>query len=446
LEKLNFILLLPDQHRGDWLPYDERTFAEYGLEPLPLNMPNVRKLMDEGMVFTKAITPSPLCAPARACLASGLSYKECGVTDNGDDYPLHLRTFYSVFKEHGYSVGGVGKFDLNKATPWWGLEGWREELSLLGFTDAVDNAGKIDAILFGAEEPKDPYMKYLHARGLAQLHVQDMATRKGETYPTPLPDDAYCDNWLSAQGIGMLRDFPQDRPWFMQVNFTGPHNPWDVTAGMKERWQNAEFPEPNKSVGDGGKHLDVRRNYAAMLENIDRNIGLLFEEIKQRGEWERTVIVYTSDHGEMLGDCGKYGKTYADRASVHIPFIVSGPGIRRGFYSDALVELQDVGVTLLDLAGLDMPEAKGALSLAPVLRGEAGIHRRFQRSALTTKGKSWSLISDGTYKCIVGQVESPRLYHLPSDPWENHNVADGQEGVLLSLLLALEQEYGNGRG
>jgi arylsulfatase len=440
MEKLNFLLLLPDQHRGDWLPYDKRVFEAYRMESLPLRMPHVRKLMEAGTVFTRAVTPSPLCAPARACLAAGLSYNACGVADNGDNYPLSQKTFYNVLKEHGYSVGGVGKFDLNKATPWWGLDGWRDELSSLGFTHAVDNAGKMDAVLFGADEPQDPYMTYLHEQGLAHMHAQDMMFRKGETHPTPLPDDAYCDNWLSAHGMEMLRDFPREHPWFMQVNFTGPHNPWDVTVGMREGWKNADLPEPNRPTDDRDRQIDIRRNYAAMLENIDRNIGLLFEEIKQRGEWDRTVIIYASDHGEMMGDYGKYGKSLPDRASVHIPLIFSGPGVRKGVYSDALVELQDVGATVLDLAGLTMPEAKEAISMAPVLRGDTDTHRQFQRSALKTEGSAWSMICDGTYKYIVEQGKPLRLYHLPSDPWEHSNLAAEQEDARLLKLLSILEE------
>jgi len=120
-QKLNILFFCPDQHRGDWIPYNQKSLERMGIENLPIKMPNLKKIMDEGVTFTRTITPSPLCAPARASLASGLRYNKCPVKDNEDKYPLDLKNFYSVLKENGYRVGGVGKFDLNKPSYWWGL-------------------------------------------------------------------------------------------------------------------------------------------------------------------------------------------------------------------------------------------------------------------------------------------------------------------------------------
>ncbi|MCC2683117.1 MAG: Arylsulfatase [Paenibacillaceae bacterium] len=279
MNRPNILFLFPDQHRGDWMPYPEHVFQErFGLEPLKLRMPNVASLMQRGTSFTRAITPSPLCAPARACIASGLTYEHCPVKGNGTDYPIELPTFYSVLKDNGYEVGGVGKFDLHKKTHWWGLDGWIDDLGRMGFTVGVDNAGKMDAINSGKDEPKDPYMKYLYDKGLAQIHLRDMKGRGKKTNPTDLPEEAYCDNWLSANGIEMIRNFPDNKPWFLVVNFTGPHGPFDVTKRMWDAWQGVDFPQPVEPSDDRDQCLALRQNYAAMLENIDRNIGLMLQE------------------------------------------------------------------------------------------------------------------------------------------------------------------------
>lgn len=437
MKKPNILFLFPDTHRGDWMPYDKVTFKQLGMDPLPLRMPNIQSLMNRGVTFTQALTPSPLCAPARACVASGLRYHKTEVKGNKDNYPLERRTFYSVLKENGYRVGGVGKFDLHKPSHWWGLEGWIDELGVLGFTDAVDNAGKMDAVNSGQIEPKDPYMKYLYEQGLAELHLKDMKNRGHRTEPTELPDEAYCDNWLSQNGVNMLREFPKDQPWFLMANFTGPHGPWDITRKMKESVDGIEFPSANQCEMDPHQLNSIRQNYAAMLENIDRNIGLLLREVAKRGELDNTIVIYSSDHGDMLGDFNKWGKSKPERGSVHIPLVISGPGIQEGIYSDALVELQDIAATVLDMAGLHMHEAEDSLTLKQVLIGNQTSHRNVVISAFESKGQgNWNVISDGTWK-LIEEGNEYRLYNLKNDPWENNNVYKKNETVSSSLLQKL---------
>lgn len=440
MKRPNLLFLFPDTHRGDWMPYDAATLAALGMDELPLRMPNIEALMKQGVTFTRTVTPSPLCAPARACLASGTRYNKTAVAGNHHDYPLSRRTFYSVLKESGYRVGGVGKFDLHKATHWWGLDGWIDELGTLGFTDGIDNAGKIDAIISGRTEPRDPFMNYLYREGLAELHLRDMTDRGQRTEPTDLPDEAYCDNWLTRNGIGMLRDFPTDAPWFLMVNFVGPHEPWDITHRMKRDWENVSFAAPNSCTLPEETWNGIRQNYAAMLENIDRNVGLLIDEIKRRGELENTVIVYSSDHGDLLGDFDRFGKCKPERGSVNIPLVVSGPGIRKDVYSDALAELQDLAATFLDLAGVSMAEAEDSLSLVPLLAGERERHREVQVSGLDEGPQhpsSWRIVANDAWKLIVERGKTDRLYALADDPWENRNVAALQPDVVAKLKSEL---------
>jgi len=440
MNRPNFLFLFPDTHRGDWMPYDTDVLAELGMGELPLRLPNLKRLMEQGVTFTRAVTPSPLCAPARACLASGLRYDQAGVAGNHEDYPLERRTFYSVLKDDGYRVGGVGKFDLHKATRWWGLDGWVDELGLLGFTDAIDNAGKIDAVLSGERLPQDPYMKYLYDQGLADLHLRDMTDRGQRTDATDLPDEAYCDNWLTRNGVRMLESFPPDQPWFLMVNFVGPHEPWDITHRMKSEWSGVRFDPPNRSSLPEATWNGIRQNYAAMLANIDRNIGLLLGEIERRGELDKTVVIYASDHGDLLGDFDRFGKCKPERGSVHIPLVISGPGIRKNKYSAALVELQDVAATILDLARLNMEEAEDSLSLKPILTSDGASLREVQISGLDEGPQhpsSWRTVSDGEWKLIVERGQPDRLYALRNDPWENRNAAKEHPDIVVRLKAAL---------
>lgn len=441
MNRPNFLFLFPDTHRGDWMPYAPEVLSALGMEQLPLRMPQIEGLMKQGVTFTRAITPSPLCAPARACLASGLRYTQAQVAGNHENYDISRKTFYSVLKEGGYRVGGVGKFDLHKATHWWGLDGWIDELGELGFTDAIDNAGKIDAIISGKEAPRDPYMNYLYKNGWADIHLADMQDRGQRTNATDLPDEAYCDNWLTRNGIQMLHEFPKDQPWFLMVNFVGPHEPWDITHRMKADWEHVQFEEPNSCSLPKETWNSIRQNYAAMLENIDRNVGLLLDEVRRRGELDNTVIIYASDHGDMLGDFNKFGKCKPERGSIHIPLVISGPRIQKGVYSDALVELQDLASTMLDLAGLTMEEAKDSISIQSVLKGLGDTLRETQQSALDEGPQhpsSWRVISNGKWKLIVEKLNPDRLFKLVNDPWENHNLAEEFPEIVVALKAEVE--------
>ena len=422
MQRPNILFFLPDQHRPDFL----------GVNPeLPVRTPNLDQLAANGVLFSRAITPSPLCAPARACLASGRDYHRCRVPSNAVDYPLDQPTYYQALRDAGYHVAGVGKFDLHKATLDWGLDGKRL-IHEWGFSDGIDNEGKYDGVGSGAEEPKGPYMAFLHERGLAAQHVKDLHERhhSWDTYPTPLPDDAYCDNWVAENGLSLLREFPEDRPWHLVINFTGPHNPMDVTESMLDGWRDVSFPPPNANDQlDAEAHSLIRQNYSAMVENIDRHVGRFLAEVEARGELDNTLILYSSDHGEMLGDHNRWGKGTFHQASVGIPMIVSGPGIRQGIQSSAIVPLHDLTATILDWAGVDGLPEMDSRSLRPVLEGRSVPHRECVTAGL---GK-WRMICDDRYKLVLREDAEPLLFDTIEDPLENTNIAPQQEAVVASL-------------
>jgi len=409
----NILFFFPDQHRFDWLGTNRN---------LPVRTPNLDRLAKEGARFTRAFCPSPLCAPSRACLASGKEYDRCGVKNNGYDYPLDQPTFYKMLRDSGYHVAGVGKFDLHKKTQDWGLDGSRL-LKEWGFSEGIDNAGKWDAIGSGAESPKDPYMAYLHRHGLAEVHVADYAKRRSyaATFPTPLPEDAYCDNWVGNNGVQLLRKFPKDKPWFLMVNFVGPHNPMDVTERMHKRWQGVDFPQTNNCKQfDADTHVKIRQNYSAMVENIDRWLGICIQEVEKRGGLDNTLIVYSSDHGEMLGDHNRWAKGVPYQPSVCVPLVVWGTDVAGGVVSDGLVSTMDLTATFLDFARIPVPAEMDGRSLKSLLAGETKAHREYVFSGLN----DWRMVFDGRYKLIQTEGKKPVLYDLVSDPLENEDIAD----------------------
>jgi arylsulfatase A-like enzyme len=440
----NILLIFPDQHRPDWV----------GTNPaLPLPTPHLNALGKRGARFERALSPAPVCAPARACLASGREYDRCRVASNQVDYPLDQTTVYTRLQEADYHVMGCGKFDLHKDSHTWGVKG-DHLLPEWGFSDGIDNAGKWDAIISGTESPRDPYMAYLQGAKLKDVHVQDFQNRKKQrhaTFPTPLPEKAYCDNWIGQNGLDLLRRVPEGKPWFMQVNFTGPHEPMDITARMEGPCRKLTYPQPNRATKlTEAKHAAVRQNYGAMITNIDRWLGLYEEELRKRGEFANTLIVFSSDHGEMLGDRDMWGKTKAYQASAGVPLVMAGPGIRGGLTTRTPVSLVDLTATFLDYGRTEPLDGMEGRSLRPVLAGRAESVRDYAFSGLYR----WRVVYDGRYKLIarfgvqdhkkhrdgVIDLGGPirfELYDLDTDPFENKDVATDAPETLARLQDAL---------
>jgi choline-sulfatase len=422
----NFLFLFPDQWRPDWTP---------GNASVPAHLPNLTALAARGVQCERVLCASPLCAPSRACLATGRNYDRCGVVNNGNDFPLTQPTFYQALRKAGYHTMACGKVDLHKKTRDWGLDGKRL-LREWGFSDGIDNAGKGDAIGSGAVTPKDPYMYMLHNRGLAAKHVADMRSRRdySATHPTPLPEDAYCDNWIAHNARLLLDRAPKDKPWHLTVNFTGPHNPMDITAAMDASCRGRSYPAPNRNTQyDAAVHRRIRQNYTAMCENIDARIGEIIGAVAQRGELENTLIIFSSDHGEMLGDHNRWGKHVPYQASAGIPLIVSGLDARKGVRSNALAGLIDVTATFLDYAGAAPLPAMDAISLRGLLSGRKHTHRTVVHSGL----EEWRLVWDGRYKLIKGYGSEYRLYDLNLDPLENENRFTSEKVIRDRLMKAM---------
>lgn len=421
----NILFLLPDQWRWDWT----------GLEAeLPLNTPNLAALAAAGMRFTRAITPSPLCAPARAALASGREYDRCGVLGT-DDYPIGQPTFYSLLRDQGYEVIGCGKFDLAKRSLSWGLDG-QNHLRDWGFSKGCDSEGKWDAVGTGEHAPAGPYMAYLEEQGVRSAFVEDMRRRARsapfDSWPTPLPDRAYGDNWIALKGLRLMA--AASGPWFLQVNFMGPHDPWDVTAAMAKTVQGRHLPVPKESSPeDRDAHLSVRRNYAAMIENIDRWIGAFIFQLRANGLLDSTYIVVASDHGEMLGDRGLWRKSVPYQAAIGVPLLIAGPGVRQGVVSAAPVTTLDLAATFAEIAGASSPLDWDSRSLLPYTKEpDAAAPRGRVRCGLN----DWRLVFDGRHK-LIRRPSNTELYDVAADPDERANLADSRPDLVELLSSGL---------
>ena len=270
----------------------------------------------------------------------------------------------------------------------------------------------------------------------------------GMTEPCPLADAHYLDNFTARTGLDLLDRAPDESPWFLVVNFNGPHPPMDITARMERQYRGPDrvidgFPQPHNYSGPFPReqHVRIRQNYSAMIENIDRWLGLYQDRLRERGDLDNTVVVYSSDHGEMLGDHGRWGKSVPYHASAGIPLAMAGPGIAQGVQSDALVSLMDLAATSIDFADVPVPEEMESRSLRTLLDQGRGQHREFARSALRTgqaRAGRFRLVQDHRYKLVEGFFEGKALYDREADPLEIENIAASKPGEVerLSTLFA----------
>ncbi|MBQ3488351.1 MAG: sulfatase-like hydrolase/transferase, partial [Clostridia bacterium] len=392
------------------------------------------------------------CVPARACLALGQGYERCGTWNNDLCCPLDRPTVYSVLRDGGYEVSGVGKFDLHKPIMHWGGNGWIPHLSKLGFTRGLENEGKGDAVWAFGQGQSGPYAAYMDGKGLMESYAEDHLRRAQDPLDAQASDIAeedYADNWVTENARAQLRELSKTgAPWFLTVNFSGPHDPWDVTPRMKREWEHTDIPLPEGGALDRRRLLAVRQNYAAMLENIDRNIGILIEDLKELGQYEDTVIIYSADHGEMLGDRDRFFKSVPYRPSVHIPLVISGADVLKGHVCHELVQLHDLAATVTDFCGLSMPADTDARSLRPLATTpDAPPVRDWQYAALYphirekdgpipgyedldryrqrhfAKGIGWRSFTTKEYKYVEYLDGRKELFDLRSDPDETTNIA-----------------------
>jgi len=420
----NILFLLTDQQRGDW----------FGANPdVPVRTPNMDALCARGVLFGNAVCPSPLCVPSRACMASGYEYERCGVPSNDTYYPADMPNYHRILRDQaGYYVMVCGKFHIGNNQSGrpprfhWGVDG-RAEMEKWGFSDCLLNAGKNQSTILVRNDPEgapqDSYMTYLHEQGWMNEHIEDYKRRNREgvwtaTFPTALPDEVYFDNWITRNGLMLLDRAPSGTPWYLEVNLQNPHHPWDITESMHAQYRDppVDFPQPTEPDGEASPeaHNEVRRNYAAMLEHLDMCLGRFIARLEERGELENTLVVFSSDHGEMLGDYGIWQKIAPLQASIGVPFVAAGPGVAARGVCDAPVSTLDLSATFLDVAGAPSMDDVDSRSMKRYLAGETEVHREVVFSGLG----AWRLAFDGRYKLILGYDPEKRRGGKEWEPWD----------------------------
>ncbi|HLH72891.1 MAG TPA: sulfatase-like hydrolase/transferase [Chloroflexota bacterium] len=441
----NLLLIMADQHRADWLGCEGASWAR---------TPNLDRLAARGTLFSQAICNSPLCAPSRISLASGMQPHRLGARDNSAFYPLSVPTYYQALRDAGYRVSFVGKIDLHKPDPFNGRHGNLPITYTYGFTDPHECEGKMHAGT-GWPRPHGPYNHYLAERGLLQKFCEDYHRRRFDlpvwyAADSVLPAEHCEDSYIGRWACQFIENAVDESPWHLFVSFVGPHDPWDPPTEYADHFRGAPMPEPiadslqgkpawqqqraQRQAGATAEEVaSVRRQYTASIELIDDAIGQILQSLEKRGQADNTYIVYCSDHGEMLGDHGFYEKSMYYEPSLRVPLIAVGPDIAANARSDALIELSDLNPTLLELAGLSPRPGLDARSIAPLLRGETHQHRDFQVSTIDNA----LCLRTRQHKYVANINDRPELYDLETDPHELHNLAPEQPQLARELHRAL---------
>jgi len=427
----NILFIMTDQHRWDYL-------GCYGADFL--DTPNIDRLAASGARFTKAFTNAPVCAPARIGLATGMHPARIGALDNQSYLPNHLPTYYQRLRDNGYRVGCVGKLDLAKPDTYNGRYGDRPAVYRWGFTHPEEVEGKMHAAQGDPGAPHGPYTHYLKAKGRLPAFWDDYQKRaeagwiNGVSHDSVLPTEDFQDAYIGRRAARWIEAVADDFPWHLFVSFVGPHDPFDPPREYAEQYRDARMPDAIPSRIDGKpqwvlnrrKACDelelahIRRQYCALIKLIDDQVGLLLVALKRRDMLGNTVIIFTSDHGEMLGDHGLFQKQVPYEPSIHIPLIVAGPGIEPGRTSAALIDMSDLNPTVCALAGVDAAPDMDARSFHQILLG-AGEGRRQE---IMTTLPDFRCLRTATTKFIDNSNDAPELYDLRVDPEESLNIAD----------------------
>jgi arylsulfatase A-like enzyme len=392
----NFLFLMPDEWRWDWAGFDTPS----------LRTPTLTSLAKEGVRFTHAYVPSPVCDPSRACMASGKEYDETGVPNNNYDFPTgDESTWYALLKTGGYHTMTAGKDDLTKATG-INLDG-AYNAEALGFSDWIRTTDKDREV--HSSTASSPYSAALANTTVVGSNGSNISALLAEyrcvgesdccEYAGSRPggyddcyvpdaigarDDLYIDNWVAASAIELLERMPSGTPWLLHVSFPGPHPPFIITEAMNKSIASRTFPAAVDNTGlDATSMSDIRKQYAAEVENLDSLFAKIIAKVKALGDLDNTVIVVASDHGDELGDHDAFGKEKPWEGSMHVPLIIKGPNIASGKVVDDPVATLDIAGTFFDYAGVTAATNMTTQSLRPLL-SSSGVATSSYRSHVSS--------------------------------------------------------------
>lgn len=464
---------------------DEQSWNTLGCTGNPAaRTPHLDALAERGMSFDRMYTPFPLCCPSRTSLMTGMMPRHHHVLGNwrGIRPDLAGHGLGGWFRAAGYHTFYVGKWHVPGTTP-----------TRMGFLDQA----AIPAVLDGKDRGRyiTDYRDYASAQGYRLLpdHIEnvtaaDLAGLRDPDSPhrttAEISLDHYLEPWQTRQFAEVLDRTPEDRPWFGYCSFNAPHfpmvvpEPYDTIidraaielpaswrhgfADLPQEVQRSHFAQRFTDLDEDGWR-EVIAHYYGMISLVDDQVGRIVELLRRRGELDNTIIVFTSDHGDMMGAhrLMEKGHLLHYEEAVHIPLIISHPDRLRG-RDDGLHTMPDLTATLLDLAGITAADgadtgidgigfadgsSRDAVITESILWGRDsenahGEHRDPAHFRLGTDTVNLS-IRDRDHRYIFRSDDIDELYDQRADPAELHNLADERRDLVGRYRTRLATEVGD---
>ncbi|MBN2853041.1 MAG: sulfatase-like hydrolase/transferase [Clostridia bacterium] len=411
----NVILFFTDQQRFD-------TIGSLG-NPV-IKTPALDRLLSVGTWFSNAYTPSPVCVSARLSMLTGKYCHQTKCTKN-EIMPGGLTSIMHVLKEHGYQTHGAGKMHF-----------MFKDDDLFGF-DHLDSSEEID------NGKKDDYKDFLLTNGYG--HVKDPHGVRSEMYyipqPSQLPDRLHHSTWVADRSIDFLTSRNTEKPFFLMSSFIKPHPPFEAPVPFNKLYRAYDMPLPimndddetrqtywnkiqNRYKGrDKGTDQNLLKTmkayYYACISHVDCQIGKIMDYLELNDLMDDTMIIFASDHGEMLGDYHCFGKRCFYDGAVRIPLIVKAANQKESACSHANCSLVDLFPTILD--ELDIPDAFQ-------LAGNSLYNLSDDRAVIS----QFNTGEFGTY--MIKQGNRKYIYSAPDDKeWFFDSAAEKGESVNLAL-------------
>jgi choline-sulfatase len=443
----NILLVMADQLGAPFLPIHGHPVVR---------APAIERLAAGGVVFSSAYSNSPLCAPARFTMMTGQRNSRIGAYDNASELPSALPTFAHHLRTLGYRTVLSGKMHFIGPDQ---LHGFERRLT----TD-------IYPADFGWtpnwEDPQGRFDRWFHDMG--------SVVNAGIAEATNQLD---FDDEVGFRAVRELRDLARtggDQPWFLTVSFTHPHDPYAMRRAYWDRYDHDDIDMPRVARGDVAadphslrlRHVsamdaveitdemvrNARHAYYACISYVDDWVAALVDTLEATGMAGDTVVIFTADHGDHLGERGLWYKMSFFEPSTRIPLVISAPGAGRDVAVADHVSLQDVLPTLVDLAGGDPAGDLGhpvdGASLVPQLHGDRDPDRTVLGEYLGEGAVAPILmIRRGPYKYVWSEPDGAQLFDLSADPDETRNLAadPGHAATATALRTEIDKHWNPAR-
>ncbi len=449
----NILFLMADQFRWDALG---------AVNPL-IKTPNLDSLAERGVRFDQATVNAPMCLPSRYSMMTGLYPSQVGVRHNAQmcprDADLPAPVLAQRLREAGYETAGFGK------THWYLGKDLAPNIPVKTSTRGFEVRAQRNTDEPGRVEPGATQMGHERPKDFAALTDETRPYGSGETveaykgFTSSVPPERHTEAWLTDEALDFLSDGrDREKPFFVYLSFDYPHAPFNVPPGYESLYDLHEMPDPPEATagadlsGHAGEEWDLwgawlretgtdeRRmsmlRYYALCSYVDAQFGRVLRRLEELGEAQNTFIVFTSDHGEMLGERRRFSKYCLYEGSVRVPLILAGPGMTEGEIDERPAELVDVLPTLLSVAGEPAPLwLPGANLLAEPVRAGGfsemhgtGYENTQKAPAYMWRTGDWKLIRylEGDAASVQRRTNEIRgeLYDLRVDPTELDNVHD----------------------